>query len=419
MTAVPCSSSTARRHVLRWRVAVGLIAVYAIVVGVALTSISLRQKPINNWGGGGECAFPDGVNYCAMAAGELGTRPFSHRPLVPFLAGTVQSLSGWTVIDSFKAVGIAGFVLTNAAIVALGWVLARRMGVRAGHGRTVVALAALSWSLTPFALRFVLNAPVLTDELATGLTVAWLASLLAPGPRPLIVTLAPALALLATTAREAAFPTVVATCLIAVMLGVLSRRGGAANAGAAVLGLVFDLTRTAAPASYDPVGGMLISFHYLRDPHAVFAGFGMGVGFAMVALVPTVWIRLIRSRGEARWLCVLLPAALFPLCLATFAGQDLPRLSSPASPVLYLVLSAYVVLVADVIRVGLVVAMAAVFISQWNVFIANGRSWWRYMVYFYGMETFRPPIVIVLAVLALALLVADLRALRGRAERSR
>ena len=121
----------------------------------------------------GGCAFGDSRSYCAMALGHLGRHPFSDRPLVPFLVRISRAVTGGSLLRNFEVFSVLGFALTAVALGALAYVIASRTGA---EPRAVIAGVAIGlWSVTPFALRFSLAAPVFTDSMGTGLTVSWLA----------------------------------------------------------------------------------------------------------------------------------------------------------------------------------------------------------------------------------------------------
>ena len=168
-----------------------------------------------------------------MASGHRAISPWSHRPLVPFVARLIRFASDSTLLGSFTVAAVGGFVLTVVALAGLGYVIASRSGIPRHEAHLVVVGAVVLWSVTPFALRFVLTAPVLTDELATGLLILWLALLLAPQRHSWTWTLAPIAAMLATTAREAAVATIVVTCWSPSHYDVTSRRDAFASCAAA------------------------------------------------------------------------------------------------------------------------------------------------------------------------------------------
>jgi len=144
----------------------------------------------------------------------------------------------------------------------------------------------------------------------------------------------------------------------------------------------------------------------------------MGTGFALFALCPTVLLRVARSVRDARFIGALLPACLTPIALSLFTGSDLPRLSSPATPVLCLLLSLYLVRVADAVQILLLALAAGIVIARWRLFEAVTRSTAGYVRYFYGRSAFSAGILAALAVIAIAVAALDLRYLRLSTRRT-
>jgi len=136
----------------------------------------------------------------------------------------------------------------------------------------------------------------------------------------------------------------------------------------------------------------------------------MGVGFAVVVLLPGVVRRVMRAVSEPRYIGVLLPAAIAPVVVSTFAGADVGRLSSAATPALSLLLAFYLVLVADTAQIVLVSVAAGIFIRQWHLFGVIPRTEFGYRTYFYGVNEFGVAALAVLAVVAVAVMALDRRA---------
>jgi hypothetical protein len=305
-------------------------------------------------------------------------------------------------------------VLTVGALAALGYELSRRAGTSRRRAIAIAVAAPALWFATPFALRFALTAPALTDALATGLTVAWLALLFAAPRRRWLWALAPAAAVLATTAREAAFLTIAATCVAAVALRAISRRDAYFNVAASALAFGFDITRPFKPSGFDATSdwaGWLR--RWFDTPHAMLAALLTGVGFAAVALLPVVVRRAMTAVPQPRYIGALLPAALVPIVLSTFAGADVGRLSSAATPVLSLVLAFYLVLVASATQVVLLAVATGIFIRQWSLFEVIPRTEHGYRTYFYGVKDFGTATLVFLAVVAAAITLLDLRSMRA------
>ena len=258
-----------------------------------------------------------------------------------------------------------------------------------------------------------MTTPALTDELATGLTVAWLALLFAAGRGRWLWTLAPAAAILATTAREAAFVTIAATCVAAVALRAISRRDAYFNVAASALALAFDLTRPFKSSGFDATRDWVHwGRRWIDTPRATLAALLTGVGFAALALLPGVVRRVMKAVPQPRYVGALLPAALVPIVLSTFAGADVGRLSSAATPVLSLVLAFYLVLVANTAQVLLLAVAAGIFIRQWSLFEVIPRTEHGYRTYFYGVDDFGAATLALLAVVAAAIIVLDVRSVR-------
>src|SRR5205823_5891851 len=107
----------------------------------------------------------------------------------------------------------------------------------------------------------------------------------------------------------------------------------------------------------------------------------MGSGLGLLALLPTVLVRLGFSLQQSRYIYALLPAALVPAVLALFSGGDLPRLSSPASPFLALVLALYVVRLASATQIVLLTAAMSLILENWHPFDVVARAPWSYVLY--------------------------------------
>src|SRR5262249_43077916 len=142
----------------------------------------------------------------------------------------------------------------------------------------------------------------------------------------------------------------------------------------------------------------------------------MGVGLVLIAFIPTLWIRLSRSLHDVRPVLVLLPAALVPIVLSTGA-LDLPRLSSPATPVLGVVLALFLVTAATRLQAMLIVALGLVFLWEWDVFGAIARTQRGYTNYYLARGAFGGGVLALLLVLAAALVAADVAQLGARRAR--
>jgi len=324
-----------------------------------------------------------------------------------------HAATGLKLVAGFRAVAIAGLALTAGALAALGYVLALRAGVSRRQGRAIALVAPALWFGTPFALRFDLTAPVLTDSLATGIAVMWLALLLVPWRRRWWWVLAPVAAVLATTAREAAFLTIATTCIAAVALRVIARRDAAVNIGASALALAFDLTRPFKTPGSDALTdwGKWLA-RWFDTPRAMLAALLMGVGFAGFAMLPSGVRRVMRRVEHPRYLAALLPAALVPILLSTVGGADVGRLSSAATPVLSLMLAFYLVLVASTAQIVLLTVAAGIVIGQWNPFGVVPRTEHGYRIYFYGADHFGATTLAILVVIAAAVALLDHRVSR-------
>ncbi len=392
-----------------------LVTSLALLVTVSAASAArmlAKQRPIRDSGG---CAFPDGLSYCRMARSLAGRRPFNQRPLVPLAARTARAITNVNLVSSFRIVAVAGLLLTLGALAALGYVISLRAGTSRRHAVAIALVAAALWFVTPFALRFSLTAPVLTDELATALAIAWLALLFAAGSRRWTWVFAPMVAVLATAARETAFAVIAVTCVVAAALRVIERRDAYLSVGAAALTAVFDVTRPFKPSSYDALSSWAKWLgKWFDTPRATFTALLMGVGFAALALLPGVVSGATKAVSHPRYVYALLPAAIVPLFLATFGGADVARLSSAATPVLSLLLAFYLVLVARTEQILILAAGAAIYIRGWHLFGEVVRSDAGYVAYFFGRTTFETETLVALAVIAVALVVSNRRVLPVR-----
>lgn len=396
-----------RAFSIRSWVLITSFALLAVVSATSAVSMLARQQPIRDSGG---CAFPDGLSYCRMARGLAGRKPFNQRPLVPLAARSTRAITDLNLVSSFRIVAVAGLLLTLGALAALGYVISLRAGTSRRHAVAIALAAPALWFVTPFALRFALTAPVLTDELATALAITWLALLFAPWRRRWTWVLAPMAAVLATLSRETAFVTIAATCVVAGALRVIARRDAYLNVGAAALAAVFDVTRPFQPSSYDALSSWAKWLgRWFDAPRASITALLMGVGFAVAALLPGVVSRVTRAVPQPRYVGVLLPAAVVPLFLATFGGVDVARLGSAATPVLSLLLAFYLVLVARTGQILIVAVGAAIFIRGWHPFREVARSQPGYVAHFFGRTTFGTATLVALAAVAAAVVVSNRR----------
>jgi hypothetical protein len=387
-----------------------LISSLALLVGVsAASAVSMvaRQRPLREAGG---CAFPDGLSYCRIARGLVGRQPFNQRPLVPLAARATRAMTDMTLVSSFRIVAIAGLLLTLGALAGLGYVISLRAGTSRRHAVAIALVAPALWFVTPFALRFVLTAPVLTDELATGLAITWLALLFAPRRGRWTWLLAPVVAVAATLSRETAFVTIAATCVVAGALGVIARRDACLSAGAAALAAIVDVTRPFKASSYDALSAWAKWLgRWFDAPRASIVALLMGVSFGVVALLPGVISRVMKAVPRPRYVGALLPAAVVPLILATFGGVDVARLSSAATPVLSLLLAFYLVLAASTEQILIIAVGAAIFIRGWHPFGVVARSQPGYIAYFFGRTTFGTWTLVALGVVAVGLVGSNRR----------
>jgi hypothetical protein len=385
----------------------GSLALLVAVSTASAVSMLASQRPLRGAGG---CAFPDGLGYCRIARGLAGAQPFNQRPLVPLAARATRAITDVTLVSSFRIVAVVGLLLTLGALAALGYVISLGAGASRRDAVEIAVAAPALWFVTPFALRFALTAPVLTDELATGLAIAWLALLFAPWRSRGMWMLAPVVAVLATLSRETAFVTIAATCVVAGALGVIARRDAYLSAGASALAAIFDVTRPYKASNYDALSSWAKWLgRWFDAPRASIVALLMGVSFAVVALLPGVLSRAMRAVPRPRVVGALLPAAVVPLLLATFGGVDVARLSSAATPVLSLLLACYLVLAAKTEQILIVAVGAAIFIRGWHPFGLVARSQAGYVAYFFGRTSFGTWTLVALAVVAVALIVSNRR----------
>ena len=383
----------------------GATALFGSVTAVASVAMLVRQRALLNFNG---CAFPDGVSYCAQARGHIGTAPFSYRPLDPLAARIVRAVSGWDLVGSFQFVAACGFVLTVCALAALARGTALRSGVAPREAWFIAFAAVLLWIITPYALRFVLTAPVFVDELATGLAVTWLAVFFARG-RPLSWVLAPVLATLATLAREVGIATVTVTCVTAVILRIVPLRHAVVNCVAAGGAFAFDLSRPHLPQpANSPSMAWEITEKWLHNPHQTLAALLMGTGLVLFALLPTTVVRTRRTLTDTRYVSALVPTAAVLVVSSPFLGRELPRFSSGATPIFCLLLAFYLVLIADTLRIVLLTAASFVFLHEWKIFGTVPRTHRGYAQYFYGRTVFHLAVILVLVAIGVVLTVVDL-----------
>ncbi len=385
----------------------------ALATAAALVVMLFRQRAITALGG---CGTGDGLNYCAVANGRTAKWPFSHRPLVPLVARLIHLVSHLSVPHSFLVVALAGFVLAAVTTAALGGILAERAGLDRRRTRWVAIAASAAWAVSPFGLRFALLSPVLTDGLATALLVSWLVVAIRPPSGRYALVAAPLLAFLATLARETSAATIVLTCVVAFACHVVPVRTAIASGGAALLAFVFDVTRPARPnARYVHDAWHSSLSYWSRHPGATTHALLMGVGVALIALLPTTIIRLRRRMDEPEVLAPLLTAMVVPILLSA-GGLDLPRLSSPAAPIGSAVLAVYAVGIGGRTRTLVLLAIGTAFLFEWRIFGVIARTQKGYTGYFLGRRSFGAVSLTLVAALVVALLVIDARSIRAERD---
>jgi hypothetical protein len=270
--------------------------------------------------------------------------------------------------------------------------------------------AVLLWIGTPYALRFVLTAPVFVDELATGLSTVWLAVFFARTTQ-IQWFLAPLLAVFATLAREVGVATVTITCVTAVIVGIVPLRYAVVNCAVAAAAFAFDLSQPHTTHSANsPSMAWEVFLKWVHHPHMALSAILMGTGLAIFALVPSSLRRTLRAVTDARYVSALVPTAVALVVSSPFLGRELPRFSSGATPILCLLLALYLVSVADILRIALLTTAAIVFLHEWKIFGVVQRSQPGYLNYFYGRTVFHLPAILLLAAIATVLFIVDIPA---------
>ena len=262
------------------------------------------------------CGF-DGAQYCAMAQGRAGMRPYNRRPLLPWL---VRAGHIGPVLHRFLVIDLCSIV----AILVLGYLLTRRLGGSRGQGLVVGSLVLLD----PWTLHISLSYPALTDELSLALGLAWLLVALEDRSRWWSLPLAAATVL----AREQwAVPLLVAVVVLA-----LFARSRPVWAWAVVTATVVVITTVVdflQPYSAGPAFGIVstvrnwLSNNFGSTHGLVLFAWFLIAGFGLVPLLlPRAARRVCRERDPA----VVLGAGLSQLVLATVGGGDTNRLLLPA-----------------------------------------------------------------------------------------
>jgi hypothetical protein len=314
----PDARTSAGSIVRPFVLALGLVAaVSALLQLIRTVAITLN----------GGCGW-DGVQYCAMAAGEGPVRaPFSRRVLMPWI---VQALPVDDPVTGFRIVNVVALLGAAAALVWLG----RRAGI---EDRWYLAALVALFALNPWTLRLLLSAPVHTDNVSLALLLAWCALTLIPhrGAAVAAVVVLGALVLTREQWGLVALPAV----WLAVLLG--HRRTGWALASTAVAvgTLAFTFTRPSSSEALS-VTGLLETWwtEVSRSPtHAARFTFMAVFGLGLVALLPLLRVHVVRTDRRLLWLTAV---AVLTVGVTVFAGQDVDRLVFPAGVVLGVVATA-------------------------------------------------------------------------------
>jgi hypothetical protein len=309
----------------------------------------------------GGCGF-DGEQYCAMAQGRAAMRPYNRRPLLPWL---VRAEHLGTALQRFLITDLIAIV----SILALAYVLTRRLGGSPGQALTVSSLALLN----PWTLHITLSYPALTDELSLALGLAWLLVALEDGLRWWSLPLATATVL----ARE---QWAVPLCVAAVVLALLARSARVwvwTMTSIAVIAITTGVDFLQ-PYSAGPSFGIVSTVHgWLASNFDNLHGFVLFAWFLLVGLglVPLLLLRTSRGALSRRDTLVVLGTALSQLALSTVGGGDTNRLVLPAFVLLSSVaLSRLRTSVADLLAAAAACTGTVLMFRPWSVIHPDVRD---------------------------------------------
>src|SRR5215210_7332006 len=166
----------------------------AAIASLAMAGVVVAAAQTHSNG----CIFADGHAYCRMASGKLAPLAWSRRVAVPTLVSWLPD--DWSVVVRFRLVAL---VASAGAAVATGLLTVRLVQGRASRGVTYPAaiVAAGLVCVSPHFVRLALNTPVLVDQAAVLLGLAWCLLVTARSPR--LRWMSPLLALVLIPTREA------------------------------------------------------------------------------------------------------------------------------------------------------------------------------------------------------------------------
>ena len=347
-----------------------IVALAAVICGAAgVLWIATTSDAIALDGG---CVGIDGASYCRMAKGGVGHLPFSRRPLDPAL---VRLLHYGSVMARFRLVAVVGVLLAVIAVAVLARRTAAALGTRPARQDAAALLAGSLVALLPNGFHEAVFFPVLNDNLAVGLGLAWAACLTAGVRRRQWWWAAAPVGALAVLAREEwALPIVIGSCAV-IWLGPERRRAATWSITLAVFALAFDLTRPHVGINYATRSILFHAFtaHFHNgDQVAAFAtNYAIALGAIPLLCVPLIW-GMFRDRQPTVWVLALI--GVTAVVSAPLTGTDVARFVFEGAPALIALATAYAATRPDLDVFTLFVVVASVL--AWRPwFVVNSTGW--------------------------------------------
>ncbi len=395
----------------RHQVVLGWAGVAFAATAVAVTAIVTVTQRMFGAGtaGASTCEFSETEVYCRMAGRAPARSLTLWRPLSPLIARGVHAITGWDLPHSFLVPAFIGFVLAIVGTALVANALADALDLTLAARRMLIVIAVSAWLVTPFALRFWLFLPTMTDILGTGLCTLWLGLVL--GRSRHAVWLAPVVAAAAVLNREVVLPFFLIAG--AVVLVTRLRSWTLVVPSAAIVTLGFVLASVTDHDHPNPgISGTLDSLKgSILHPFALRSVVTLTIGFALIALTPTALWRQ-GWRGPARThLWVVAAAALGPFAVYLSDMQHDPRIASPATPLLCVVFACWIVSARRVTHIALGTAAFAVWAVAWKVVVAAPPTPDGYVEFFRGRQQAGVVTAAVFGLLCLVAMVLDAKAI--------
>jgi hypothetical protein len=284
--------------------------------------------------------FADGLFYCRMTSGHRVPEPFNRRPAVPVLA---RSLPG-PVPNRYRFISVTSLALSATLGAALAKRLARSLAVRDKFDRVAVIVGvATGIMLLPHGLRLALSVPVILDEAALAVGLAWI--FMSTSRNVYVSAASVPLAVIAVTTREIWGFAIVAASLLALLWG--HRTVAVANAAVAIVTSLRVHSLASVPSMVFAYRGDLETLRFWWDFRFSSMAQVWNTVWALtfaVGLLPVVFI----LRPPIRWIrdhirqgdltaATLLGLGLLFTASAPFLGSDLTRLAYPGAALLLVV----------------------------------------------------------------------------------